>query len=205
MSPAYFKNQPCKKAVLFLALCVFALAGCGEQTTAAPVKAASPRTLAPAFTVKTLGGKTFSLASKMGTPVVVNFWASWCTPCAIEAPALEKIYRQHKGMGVEFIAIAVEDTKKDARKFVNRYGLTLPVGLDENGDVMAAYRANIIPQTYVIGADGYVAYVRKGIVDEETLVKEIAKLLPPLSPLLPIDNAAKEGKPAPAKKTAKAS
>jgi len=182
MNPVHFKN-PLKKAAFFsLVMSVFALAGCGEKTVAAPVKAARPKQFAPAFTVKTLGGKTFSLASKRGTPVVVNFWASWCTPCAIEAPALEKIYVRHKGRGVEFIAIAVEDTKKDAQKFVSRHRLTFPVGLDETGEVMAAYGANIIPQTYVIAADGYVSYVRKGIVNEEELVKEIAKLLPPPPP-----------------------
>ncbi|MBI5971442.1 MAG: TlpA family protein disulfide reductase [Deltaproteobacteria bacterium] len=200
MIPASYKNPLGKAAFFFLALCVFALAGCGEKTTAAPVKAERSKQLAPPFTVKTLGNKVFSLASKRGSPVVVNFWASWCTPCAIEAPVLERIYRQHKGRGVEFIAIAVDDTQKDVQKFVNRHNLTFPVGLDENGNIVAAYGANIIPQTYVIGADGYISYTRMGIVNEEKLVKEIAKLLPSYTP---IDNAARDGKPA--KKTARAS
>lgn len=205
MTPANFKNTFGRAAFFFLALSVFALAGCGEKTTAAPVKAevkaAAPRTLAPPFTIKTLDGKTFSLASLRGAPVVVNFWASWCTPCAIEAPVLENTYKRLKGRGVGFIAVAVEDTKKDARKFASLHGLTFPVGLDESGDVMSSYRANLIPQTYVIDADGYVVYVKKGIVDEETLVKEIAKVLPPV----PAGSADKEGKQPAPKKTTKAS
>ena len=178
MSLAYFKNSFGKAAFFSFALIAFALAGCGDNAPVAPVKTAQPRQLAAPFTVKTLRGGVFTFASKRGAPVVVNFWASWCTPCAIEAPLLEKIYKEYKGRGVEFIAIAVEDAKKDAQKFVSKYGLTFPIGLDENGDITSAYRANIIPQIFFIDADGYISYAHKGIIDEETFVKELSKLMP---------------------------
>ena len=86
---------------------------------------APPQGVAPPFTLPRLDGAgSISSAHLKGTPLVVNFFASWCVPCREEAPLLERAWLRFKGQGVQFIGVNVTDTKSSARDFVRKFSIT---------------------------------------------------------------------------------
>jgi cytochrome c biogenesis protein CcmG/thiol:disulfide interchange protein DsbE len=137
----------------------------------------APRELAPPFTVATLDGGTFRLEAVRGLPVVINFWASWCGPCRTEAPDIEKVYREFRGVGVEFIGIAVQDTPDNVRGFVRKYGITFKTGLDVSDEIAAAYGLTGVPQTFIVDRNGRLSHVHIGVISEDVLTEEIKKVL----------------------------
>jgi len=108
------------------------------------------------------------LAGQRGTPVVVNIWASWCAPCRAEAPLLQ---RAHADLGdkVTFIGIASNDRAKDAAGFIDRFGITYPNLLDENGEVTTILEMSNFPTTYVFGRDGVLRAKVTGGISERQL------------------------------------
>jgi len=121
-----------------------------------------------------------NLASKdlAGKVVLLNFWASWCTPCLAEMPLLERMWTAYQARDVVIVGInSAQDTWDDARAFLRRHKITYPNGRDETGRVAAAYGVIAMPTTYFIGRDGRVQeqFVGgfAGDVGEEELRKRI--------------------------------
>ena len=112
---------------------------------------------APNFTVSTFSGETFDLADYRGSPVIINFWASWCGPCRIEAPELEQAWRRFGEEGVVFIGVNVQDFDDSALSFIEEFNITYPNGPDEEGLATIDYGVGGIPVTFFIDQDGMVA------------------------------------------------
>jgi thiol-disulfide isomerase/thioredoxin len=108
------------------------------------------------FTLETLAGKSVSLSSYKGKIVLLSFWATWCGPCQIEMPAMEKLYQQMKGKGLEVVAVDVREDKSTVSSFIKKQGYTFPVLLDVKGDVSGSemYAAGGIPVNYLIDRKG---------------------------------------------------
>jgi cytochrome c biogenesis protein CcmG/thiol:disulfide interchange protein DsbE len=107
-----------------------------------------------------------SLASLRGRVVVLNFWASWCEPCRIEAPLLERaqqLLTRHRGtvLGVTYL-----DTTPDSQRFVRRYHLSYPEARDSDGAFARAYGTNQLPETFLIDRAGHVVAISRGQIDE---------------------------------------
>jgi thiol-disulfide isomerase/thioredoxin len=133
----------------------------------------------PDFELSTLSGDVVKLSDLKGKKVVLNFWASWCGPCKAEMPHMEKYYKKNKDAdNVEIVAVNLTTTErrgiKGVEEFIDAYGLTFPIPLDEEGTVMDAYKIIPIPTTYMIGTDGKVNQKIVGPIDEKTL-KSIVK------------------------------
>ncbi len=171
--------------ILFIsALLVFtamALSGCerpgdkeGAGVTGFTGSAGEPAAL---FEVATFYNGVFSLEAAARSPVVINFWASWCGPCRLEAEALQEAYQKFKDSGVRFVGIAVQDTEEGSKKFIDEFNLTFPSGPDTTGEIMRAYRVFGIPKTFIVGRDGRVSYVHSGAIFEKVLTREIMKVL----------------------------
>ena len=123
----------------------------------------------------TLEGAPFSLAAHLngeGTPVVLNLWASWCTPCRAEMPAIDAAAARHPG--VKFVGVAVQDDNQAAEDFARELGVTYTIGLDERDEVNALYPTFGLPVTYVISAEGVILQPIFGELEEAQLDAVIA-------------------------------
>lgn len=179
------KSDIYDSAILFISvLLVFtamALSGCerSKEEGGAGVTGftGSPGELAALFDVTTFDNGVFSLEAASGSPVVINFWASWCGPCKFEAGVLQEAYVKFKGSGVRFIGVAVQDTEEGAKSFIDEFNLTFPSGPDDTTEIMRAYRVFGIPKTFIVGTDGRISYVHSGAISREVLTREIMKVL----------------------------
>lgn len=127
------------------------------------------RALAPPFTLPSLRAQEqIALADFRGHVVVLNFFASWCGPCELEAADLEQTWESVRGRGVVFLGVAIQDRYQDAQAFLTKHGITYPAVFDADGQVVRAYRITGIPTTVLIDVDGRVAARHAGIfVGEE--------------------------------------
>lgn len=132
---------------------------------------------APGLKITSFDGKVFSLEAVKGRPVVINFWASWCGPCRLEAEGLEKAYQMFRGKGVEFIGVAIQDTPESAMKFIEEYGLTYPNGLDAKGEIAEAYEVFGVPKTVIVAKDGNLSFIYLGAITLDILSSEIKRVI----------------------------
>jgi len=121
-----------------------------QQKGAPPLAAGQ----APAFELTSFEGKPYKLSELRGTPVVINFWASWCTQCKDEARELQAIWAQYKDKGLLVLGVDYVDTEPEAKAYKAQYGITFPNGPDVGTKISKAYRITGVPETYFIKADG---------------------------------------------------
>ena len=132
-----------------------------------PASAALPAVgvSAPDFAAKSNSGRNVRLSELRGQVVLINFWASWCSPCRQELPLLSKIYSQYHGAGFALLAVNVDDNRKDAEVMLKRLDLKFPTLFDGNKSVAKLYGVDTMPATLVIDRDGRVRYVHRGYYD----------------------------------------
>lgn len=159
---------------LFTALLAFVPAGCSDRGAERSERSTITRGVpAPAFTLTTFEGDTITLGELKGRPVVINFFASWCTPCAIEAGTLQSLWLAFKDRGVAFIGIASSDTEKDARAFIEKFSITYPSGMDTDGELARAYGIVGLPVTIILDREGLVSFDHLGAIEGKALQKAI--------------------------------
>lgn len=116
----------------------------------------------PEFTLTTFDGETIVSRDLQGKVLLVNFWASWCKPCAQEAAELEQAYQMYKDDGVVFLGVDYVDTEREARAYLARFGITYPNGPDLGTRISQAFRIRGVPESYVVAADGTIVSVKIG-------------------------------------------
>lgn len=136
-----------------------------EEGTVEPVAA-------PDFTVFDGQGEPVRLSDSVGTPVILNFWASWCSPCKGEMPEFEAAYQKH-GDEIRFMMVNLTDgsreTVETAQRFITESGYTFPVLFDTELSAAIAYGVNSIPATYFVNAEGNLVAYGIGPLNLETL------------------------------------
>jgi peroxiredoxin len=158
-----------KQALVIWGIFLLLNGGCSEERT-------TVRQPAPDFAIELLDGGNFRLSDHKGTPVLINFFASWCVPCIEEAPILEKIYREYRQKSVVVLAVAVSDQAEKTKQFMEKHMLSFPAGLDLSGDVQEAYGVYGLPTTVFVDKQGITNYLHPGSVTERLLRHEIDKL-----------------------------
>jgi len=116
------------------------------------------------------------LANLRGKPVVINFWASWCTPCADEAPLLQAAWQHARTKGVIFIGIDYQDTQSDGLSFLQKRGITYPSAIDANGATAINYGVTGTPETFFIDRRGVVVATVRSQITAQQLQTDIALL-----------------------------
>lgn len=126
---------------------------------------------APDFTAPLYGaqGGTFSLMEQRGKVVVINFWATWCTPCCAELPWFQQLHDAYPE-DVAVIALHSNLVTDDVQAYLDQQGYTLPFALDETGGIMTSLGgANMLPMTVILDRDGKIVYNAVGSVTWEKL------------------------------------
>jgi len=132
----------------------------------------------PDFTATTFDGKQLTLSSLKGRPVLVNFFASWCTQCAHELPFMEQSYQRHQADGFTIVGVNGLETG-DGVAFYHRFGLTFPAVYDPGnpGQISLAYNVtSSLPVSVFIDKSGRVDLIQLGALTPELLEQEIQKL-----------------------------
>ena len=142
------------------------------QDSAAPEETEPPKVEAPDFTVENADGEEVKLSDYVGKPIVLNFWASWCSPCKSEMPEFNAAWEELEGE-VQFLMVNMTDGSREtvdsAKEYVEGAGFTFPVLFDTGSEAAIAYGAYSLPTTYFIDAEGYLVARAVGAIDGETL------------------------------------
>jgi len=168
-------NKILKVILLIILVSGLLITGCaGESNQVARVGMPAPN-----FQLKNLDGQSVSLSDLQGKPVLINFWATWCSPCIHEMPYLQQVYDEWSDKGLMVLAINIGESSAQVEAFMQSHDLSLPVLLDAKQAVAQKYNIQYIPSTFFIDKDGIIqekivgAFPSK-IAIEEKLSKIIA-------------------------------
>jgi peroxiredoxin len=135
----------------------------------------------PDFELPTLDGNSkVRLSDLRGSPVVINFWATWCGPCKQEMPLLVEQYNWNKGKGLRVLAIdtLLNDNRDDMRAFVAKYNMTFDVLVDETDAIAGGWEVMGLPTTFFVNPDGTVAKVHVGQMTADQLNENMKLIMP---------------------------
>ena len=132
---------------------------------------------APDFTLSTVDGEQFTLSDLNGTPVVLNFWATWCGPCREEMPELQSAAERYEP-GIRIIGVDQGESPAVVQEFLDELGVTFAVPMDEEMTIGDRYRIIGLPTTFFIDNEGIVRQVWAGEMNGIILAEGIAGILP---------------------------
>lgn len=131
-----------------------------DPDTKYAVELLKPKATAPDFALPSLDGKTVKLSDFRGKIVVIDFWASWCSDCRKDAPAVVEMHREYKDKGVVFLGVSFDTNRESWANAVKKYGIDYVQVSNlqkwKETEVSKAYHVNWIPSMYVIDAEGKV-------------------------------------------------
>jgi len=168
--------------VAILALALFALrgqSGGGVEATIVAAGHAQVGHAAPDFTTPALNGGTVRLISLRGKVVLINFWATWCTACQDEMPAIEQVWDRYRGRGLEVIAVDFREGNKAAmQRFLRQAGVKFTAALDPDGKIADAYGVTFgLPTSVFVDRDGTVRVIHLGQMAPDFIDQQALSLL----------------------------
>ena len=134
---------------------------------------------APALSFTDASGADVSLAALRGKVVLLDIWASWCTPCRAAFPTYDDMYRRYKAQGFHVIAVNVDESRKDAEHFLEGRHPSMQVVFDPMGRTPKALKTKGMPTSYLIDRQGRIRFVHEGFTEKSLVAyhREITQLL----------------------------
>ena len=134
--------------------------------------------IAPAIQAVDLNGQPINLQDYQGKVVYLDFWASWCPPCAKSFPELNQLYNELKEEGFEIIALSVDKHKKDLDKFLEKHPVDFLIAWDKKGISPERYHVQTMPSGFLIDRQGIMRYKFRGFKQgSEQKIKQYAQML----------------------------
>ena len=127
---------------------------------------------APDFTLTDQNGDTVQLSDYRGKKVILNFWATWCPPCRAEMPHMQEFHENNADGDVVILAVnlTAQDNGEEAiRSFIDEFGLTFSIPMDETGSTAQTYQIRTVPTTYILDTKGEIAQKIVGPMDEQIM------------------------------------
>lgn len=160
---------------IFLIAMTMLISICGFSANASEVGQAAPQFTLPSL----LQDQPVSLTQFSGKVVYVDFWASWCAPCRISFPLLNKLHQKLKDQGFEVVAINLDENKANAEKFLKDFPVTFPVLRDSKGEWADQYVVESMPTSFIVDKQGVIQHIHHGFTSDDIneLEKKIVQLL----------------------------
>ena len=134
----------------------------------------------PPLALQDLDGRSHRLEDYRGKVVLVNFWATWCDPCRAEMPAMNKLRASLAGRPFAVLAVNLAESESRIRRFMEQVPLDFPVLLDRDSGAAKAWKARVLPVSFVLDAGGRIRYSALGEIDwaQDGVRKTILALMP---------------------------
>ncbi|MCJ8010381.1 TlpA family protein disulfide reductase [Paenibacillus sp. KQZ6P-2] len=171
--------------IVLIGIAIYQNAGPGIQSVFQQEKPMPTETgpkaglLAPEFTAQGLDGKEYHVDGQQDKAILLNFWASWCSPCQQEAPELNALAEKYKdSLNIYGVNVTKYDNKQNAQKFIEKYGVNFPVMLDMKADIYEKmYQGIAFPTNVLIDKRGVIQEVVLGILPPKDLEKKVKHLV----------------------------
>lgn len=167
----------------FLILTI-AILGCSTQGGTQSSEASRPAerqydVSAPDFELKDIHGKYFSLSGMKGKVVFLDFWATWCPPCVLAVPEVEKLHEEYKDKNVEIISLSLDNNEEAVHRFMSIHKMTSRVAIAQNSNIDTNYGVEGIPTFFIIDKEGKIANSWEGFSPRMVIMwrKEMDRLL----------------------------
>ena len=157
---------------LFIALCIVLPGTLLSPSAAAGLVPHEGMPEPPSLDLVDLGGQRHSLDSYRGQVVLVNFWASWCAPCLVEMPSMQRLKTAMAGRPFDILAVNVKESKSKAWRFKKLLNVSFTTLLDPDGTASRDWDVSFYPTSYLIDGEGQIRYSAYGAIkwdDDETL------------------------------------
>jgi cytochrome c biogenesis protein CcmG/thiol:disulfide interchange protein DsbE len=156
--------MPWRRLIITLAIIapILWLLAFGFQRDARYINSPLVAKQAPAFALTLFDGGKITSEELRGRAVFLNFWASWCVPCRAEAKDLEAAWQRIKGKNLVFVGVALQDTDKDSRAFLQEFNVTYPNGRDAGGKIGVNFGVWGVPESFFIDPQGRITYKHVG-------------------------------------------
>jgi cytochrome c biogenesis protein CcmG/thiol:disulfide interchange protein DsbE len=147
----------CMLRALLIVVCFGLVASC-ESTKVGPQEGQH----APQFQAAAMNGGNLRLDAYSGKPILLVFWASWCGPCRVEAPQVQRVASDY-GDRVQVLGVNAGEDLSTARRAAAEMGIAWPVAMDADGAVRASYAVSAIPMVLIIDKNGVVRHRNNGV------------------------------------------
>ncbi|ANU22976.1 thiol-disulfide oxidoreductase ResA [Planococcus donghaensis] len=162
-----------KRAVMRTTILAILIAAIGytiyNSATAEDVTVLKVGDKAPNFTLVDLEGNDHKLSDYEGQGVFLNFWGTWCKPCAKEMPAMDRQYEVFSNEGVQVLAVNIAQSNFEVQSFADQYALSFPVVIDKTKSVMTAYNIRPLPTTVLVNPEGNIQRIITGEMTEQDI------------------------------------
>ncbi len=130
------------------------------------VQSTNPIGETPDFTLESIKGEKISLSQFKGKEIFLNFWATWCPPCQLEMPDIEKLYQKYKNdKDFVILTINVGESKEKVMSYIKEHNYNFEVLLDTNSDISLKYKSRYLPTSVIINKEGEITNYRSGAMD----------------------------------------